>query len=111
MAAFTAASYMYAAYAGPQPFTHSRSQPLILAATLAISIIPYTIIVMGGTNRKLMEKAESMRSLGSSEGLVEIGEDEDEKTKVLVDRWSTYNAGRSLLSLTGALTGVWAILS
>jgi hypothetical protein len=72
--------------------------------------MPYTLLVMGKTNAKLMDKAKELSGLGVGEEDVEAGMAKGESVKELVDWWATLNAGRGLLPLFGAVVGLWSAL-
>ncbi|KAJ6012660.1 hypothetical protein N7522_003015 [Penicillium canescens] len=72
------------------------------AAALTLGIVPYTIIAMGKTNGKLLEKSELDPRVTEKAG-AEIDE--------LVRSWISLNGFRSLLPLAGGFFGILAALT
>ncbi|KAJ5635255.1 uncharacterized protein N7484_008568 [Penicillium longicatenatum] len=77
--------------------TYSRSGLYIAAAVLTVGIVPYTLILMDGTNHALLKKAQSTS-------------DADKEVSALVERWNSLNLGRSIFPLAGALCAVVATI-
>ncbi|KFY23827.1 hypothetical protein V493_05616 [Pseudogymnoascus sp. VKM F-4281 (FW-2241)] len=71
------------------------------AAALALGIVPYTLIVMMGTNKVLLDRAEEEE---------EKVEAQAASVKQLLDQWATMNLGRSLLLASATLTATWTAL-
>ncbi|OJK00162.1 hypothetical protein ASPACDRAFT_118139 [Aspergillus aculeatus ATCC 16872] len=72
------------------------------AAVLTVGVVPFTGVVMRGTD------CELMRLVGEGEGTAaaeEKAEEEAERTSGLLKRWAVLNAVRSLLPLVGGLCG------
>lgn len=67
------------------------------AAALSIAIVPFTVLVMDGTNQALLRVA--------SEG--GVGE---EMVRVLLVRWKGFNLVRALLPFAGAVIGLWGLV-
>ncbi|KAL8392607.1 hypothetical protein RB595_002704 [Gaeumannomyces hyphopodioides] len=86
------------------------------AAALAAAVVPYTLLVVMPTNRKLLRRAELARALGpavagdADEDVVRPA-DEPESSKLLVDRWGMLNLGRCALLISSAALGFYATLS
>ncbi|KAK3335993.1 hypothetical protein B0T19DRAFT_408167 [Cercophora scortea] len=80
----------------------------LLAGMLCAGIAPYTMFLMGPTNRRLLKKAEDVRGMSLSEEVVEIGPRE-EGGKYLVDWWGVLNLGRA--ALFGIASGVGVFVS
>ena len=110
LAILSALAYIYAAYFSQRPTVYSRLWGVRLAGVLTISVLPFTLLVMGKTNATLMSKAQELESLGVGVGYVEAGLVEGESVKELVDWWATLNAVRGSLPLVGAAVGIWSIL-
>ncbi|ELR04378.1 hypothetical protein VC83_06587 [Pseudogymnoascus destructans] len=73
------------------------------AAALALGIIPYTLIVMMGTNKVLLDEAVA-------EVAAEKVETKAASVKQLLDQWATMNLGRSVLMASAAVTATWTAL-
>lgn len=74
------------------------------AAALALGIIPYTLVVMMGTNKVLLDEAEV------AEVAAEKVETKAASVKQLLDQWATMNLGRSVLLASAAVTATWTAL-
>ena len=73
----------------------------VTAAALALGIVPYTLVVMMGTNKVLLDRAEEEE---------EKVEAKAASVKQLLDQWVTMNLGRSVLLATAAVTATWTAL-
>lgn len=71
--------------------------------------MPYTLTVMGSTNKKLLDKAEETSSLKAEEKIVEVGLG-GESAHQLVDKWATLNLGRVIMLATAAALSTWTTL-
>ncbi|OBT65091.1 hypothetical protein VE03_05229 [Pseudogymnoascus sp. 23342-1-I1] len=71
------------------------------AAVLALGIVPYTLAVMMGTNKVLLDRAEEEE---------EKVEAQAASVKQLLDQWATMNLGRSVLLASAAVTAAWTAL-
>lgn len=91
--------YAYAAYARSQAGGSGRAPGI--AGLVTVSIVPYTLVLMGRVNQKLLElaAAEPASSTAKSEGL-----------RDLVIRWSRLNLIRGLFPLLGGVLGLWGAL-
>ncbi|KLU88524.1 hypothetical protein MAPG_07509 [Magnaporthiopsis poae ATCC 64411] len=85
------------------------------AAVLAASVVPYTLLVVMPTNRKLLRRTELARALGPAAAAAAADDDdavrpadEPESSKSLVDHWGMLNLGRSALLLVSAALGFYA---
>ncbi|KZF24471.1 hypothetical protein L228DRAFT_281540 [Xylona heveae TC161] len=79
----------------------------VVAAALAIGIVPWTILVMLKTNKALMEREQRTRTVhATTEVKVEI---EEEGVRALTDRWATLNLVRAGLVLSSAAVAAWRI--
>jgi hypothetical protein len=78
---------------------------------LVPAIIPYTVLVMGVTNQKLQEKADSLASASLTDASAEAGVSKSETTHALVDQWANFNVGRALLGGVGAVCAIWATVN
>ncbi|KAL8363728.1 hypothetical protein RB601_009475 [Gaeumannomyces tritici] len=83
------------------------------AAALAAAIVPYTVLLVLPTNRKLLRRAELASALGPAAA---GDEDEDvvrpavepESSRFLVDHWGMLNLGRCALLISSAALGFYA---
>lgn len=84
----------------------------LLAATLSISIIPYTLVVMHATNKRLLGRAEQADVAGpTAREKTEIRASKED-TVVLgwLKTWCTMNFVRAVLPLSASVVGVCASL-
>ena len=81
-----------------------------LSALFTLAIVPYTVLAMQPTNKKLGRKLEEMKGLDIGEKATEIGLAKGESAKELLDWWATLNLGRGLFPLVGSILGLWATL-
>ncbi|KAK4100642.1 hypothetical protein N658DRAFT_497089 [Parathielavia hyrcaniae] len=89
----------------------SRGGGLYLAAgALTAGIMPYTILVMGGTNGRLKALREKVGAGAKEEGEVVVAEEEERSAKWLVDYWGMLNLGRAGLLIAGTVCGLVATL-
>ncbi|KAF6825726.1 putative N-acetyltransferase, GNAT family [Colletotrichum plurivorum] len=70
-------------------------EPFVAAATLSLAIVPFTRILMGPTNARLMAGAQGVAALGWQE------------TRDLLTTWRTLNFLRSFFSISAAAVGLW----
>ncbi|KAI9884883.1 MAG: hypothetical protein M1823_003324 [Watsoniomyces obsoletus] len=107
------ASWAYVAYRHAQQPLASISgkwTSYAVASVSAIAIVPYTLLVMADTNRKLYAKANEARLLGSSTTDEVTTEQERKSVKQLLDRWATLNVVRAVFPLITAVVGTWTAL-
>jgi hypothetical protein len=71
------------------------------AAVLIPSVLPYTFLVIGPVNKKLLDKADS--AVEST-----AGEATGETTNELLDQWAALNLVRVIVSSTVAVLAAWA---
>ena len=95
VAASSSAAFLYLAWAVRQRSTNPQL-PLYYgtAAALTLAIVPFTLLIMAPTNNKLIQ--HSTRELDDTKS-------DDVEIDQLMSQWSTMNAFRSLLPLTGGL--------
>jgi hypothetical protein len=74
------------------------------AALLTIGIVPWTILAMNETNRKLTAKAQEKVGMKGS-GV------RDEDVHGLLRKWTTLNGIRSVLPLLGGVVAMVAVLA
>jgi hypothetical protein len=109
-AALSAACYFYLAYSLPSPAAKFKLYGYIAAGALTVGIVPYTLLVMMDTNKKLLAKVEETKTLGVKDEVVEVGLGNETAHK-LVDNWGVLNLGRAVLLITGSLVGTWTALN
>jgi hypothetical protein len=108
--ALTAIGYFFLASRTWIPPSRSLSARLYLVAgALCASIVPYTLVVVMPTNRRLLRKAEETRLLDAGETYVELCARE-ETAKYLVDQWGMLNLGRVLIWGTAGILGLSALV-
>ncbi|KAF6836491.1 putative N-acetyltransferase, GNAT family [Colletotrichum musicola] len=93
VAVVTFLSLVYSAYD-----RHSQGvewKPFVAAAALSLAIVPFTRILMGPTNARLMAGAQGVAALGWQE------------TRDLLATWRTLNFLRSFFSISAAAVGLW----
>ncbi|KAF2101397.1 hypothetical protein NA57DRAFT_34024 [Rhizodiscina lignyota] len=83
----------------------------VTSAALITSAVPYTLALMGPTNKALNEKAESLASASITDAAAEAGVEKEQTTHALVDRWAMLNLGRALIAATSAMVALWANVS
>ncbi|KAL2155008.1 hypothetical protein VTH82DRAFT_3684 [Thermothelomyces myriococcoides] len=124
-AGLAAASYAYLSY---YYYHHhhtslgllTRARAYLAAAALTVGIVPYTLAVMGRTNRGLnqMERAVDQAAAAAKEASAESEKEEEEdvvgveeeSAKRLVDWWGVLNLGRGVMLLAGSICGLVATL-
>lgn len=97
VALVVALSYGYAAYD-----THSHGGQWIgfaAAAATTLTIVPFTLGIMAGTNTSLTTAAKAYKPSS------------DPEVSSLLDTWTLMNYARSLFPLIGAVVGVMAYLA
>jgi hypothetical protein len=80
----------------------------VLATVLLPSIVPFTLLVIGPTNDKLMAKKDELATASLRDKNVEAFAAEGETVHELMDKWATLNMARALLVGAGALCTVFA---
>ncbi len=96
-----------------------------LSGSLCIGIVPYTLVLIMPTNKKLFAKVDEVNKLGllaqddvdnkahitQVKGeLVETGQQKEETAKYLVDHWGILNVGRAGMLAAAAAIGLWVSL-
>ena len=104
-------SYAYLAYRLYGTLNHPKAEMYGLSALVPLAIVPYTILAMMGTNRKLFGKCDEMAGLEAGAKVTEVGLKRGESVKELVDKWGMLNLGRGVFPLVGAVLGLWVTLS
>jgi len=82
------------------------------AASLVVGIVPYTLIFMEDSNRKLLERAAGSKHYSSSSASSEKGPEDlidQESNEGLLRRWRTLTLTRALLPTTAGFLGLLAI--
>jgi len=109
-AALSAACYFYLAYTLPSHAEKSKLYGYLVAGALTVGIAPYTLLVMMGTNKKLLAKVDETKTLGVKDEVVDVGLGNETAHK-LVDYWGLLNVGRAVLLVVGSLVGTWTALN
>lgn len=110
ISALSALSYAFLSYRIYGTLNHPKAEMYALSALFTLAIVPYTVLAMQSTNKKLQKKVEEMKGLDISEKATEIGLAKGESAKELLDWWATLNFGRGLFPLVGSILGLWATL-
>jgi hypothetical protein len=110
IALVSAVTYAWLSYKLYGTLNHPKAEIYAISAILTLGIVPYTIIGMMPTNKKLLKKCEEMKGMSVEEKATEVGFARGESTKELVDRWGMLNLGRGALPLVGAVLGLWTTL-
>ncbi|GKZ33040.1 hypothetical protein AbraIFM66950_002759 [Aspergillus brasiliensis] len=106
IAAATATAFLYLAWSvksGSPLFRQTAYNCVGLfsaAAIVTLSIVPYTLVAMSGTNNALLKLAGSKQEL-SHQDIEEIND--------RLQQWRTLNFVRSLLPLAGTMVGMAAL--
>lgn len=110
----TTFGFAYAAWGANNQQTSTRT-PILLysaAALLVVGVVPYTLIFMENSNRKLLKRAAEAKHFSSSsasgEGCPEILIDQ-ESNEGLLRRWRALTLTRALLPMTAGVLGLLAI--
>ncbi|KAI4611624.1 uncharacterized protein J4E87_010474 [Alternaria ethzedia] len=106
LAAISALATGYLAYHQDRTSTPFRLNAL--ATLLLPSIVPFTILVLGPTNNKLMAKKDELANASLRDKHVEQFAKEGETVKELMDKWASLNLARALLVGVGAVCAVAA---
>ncbi|MCJ1389956.1 hypothetical protein MMC18_002814 [Xylographa bjoerkii] len=109
-AALTSAIFGYLSYTLKQT-SRPNAEFYGLAAASVIGIVPYTLLVMKGTNDKLMARAVEAEKLDVTDKVTQAGMPKGESTNELLDRWAFYNAIRGVFPLMATALGMWATLA
>ncbi|KAK0747980.1 hypothetical protein B0T21DRAFT_323331 [Apiosordaria backusii] len=80
------------------------------AGGLSLGIIPYTLLLMKGTNHALLKKESDLTARLKTSGAVVVSEQEEMGAKQLVDWWGVLNLGRTGMYLGALGVGSWAAL-
>ncbi|GKZ32838.1 hypothetical protein AbraIFM66950_002478 [Aspergillus brasiliensis] len=109
IALFTATTLLYLSWVTRAESTLAAIAPrgstttYAISAALTIAIVPWTILVMKGTNDALMEKAKV--------GVQEEKDPQDgERVLGLLNRWAWLNAARAMWPLAGFFVGLLAVV-
>ena len=77
-----------------------------------MGIVPYTIVVMGTTNRKLMEMESKVREVNVLEEKIEEKKVASPETAhSLMDWWGVLNLGRGAMLVVSGVLGLWTSLN
>jgi len=83
----------------------------LASAILLPSTLPYTALLLGPINAKLVQKSDDLAATAITDASAEAGVTKEETVHALVDKWATLNLGRALLSVAAAMTAMWATLN
>lgn len=87
---------------------HPKSELYAVAALATISILPYTLVIMAPTNKKLINLATESELLGADDKFVASSISQPETVRELAARWTMLNYGRGLFPLIGSFVAAWA---
>jgi len=87
----------------------------ILAAALALSLVPYTVVVMMPTNQRLLARAaqaddEAATPVEKEREMATTESGEDAEVRGLLGKWSRMNVVRGCLPLAATVVGLFATL-
>ena len=108
LALLSSLSYFYLAYKGDA--LEGNRMGYLIAGLLTVGIVPYTALVMRGTNNKLIERRNEVGALGNQDTVVEVGLG-NESAHALVDWWGVLNLGRGAMLSIAGIVGVWTALN
>lgn len=80
----------------------------LAAGAIAAAFLPYTVLCILPTNRKLLAREEETRALKSTDELTQAGM--AETSHALLDWWGVLNLGRFVIAGAAAAVGAWASL-
>jgi hypothetical protein len=83
----------------------------LTSALLLPTVIPYTRLLIGPINKKLVEKSDSLASTSITDASAEAGISKEDTVHALVDKWASLNLVRAVISGAAALTAMWATLN
>jgi hypothetical protein len=112
----SSASFIYAALQLPHVYSQQRNL-LIVAGTMAVFVMPYTLALMKPTNSLLMERAamgDAMEDV-NEEDVTEVGMSKAQglrgyRTEELLNRWVALNYGRAAIPSIGIACAIAALL-
>ncbi|EDU39623.1 DUF1772-domain-containing protein [Pyrenophora tritici-repentis] len=85
---------------------------LNVAATILLpSIVPFTLLVLGPTNNKLIAKKDEFAAAHAKGKAIKANTADGETVHELMDKWATLNAARAVLVAAGALCTVIAAVN
>ncbi|GIZ40958.1 hypothetical protein CKM354_000427800 [Cercospora kikuchii] len=96
---FSSGTFAYLAYRD-----QTWTKPAILyttASSLLLALIPYTYLLGEPVNKKLEEKARTLKA-------EEAGVKREESVHGLVDTWASVNFGRAVVSFVASAAAIWA---
>ncbi|RKK75243.1 hypothetical protein BFJ69_g7833 [Fusarium oxysporum] len=100
IALISASAFSYSAWTLGKSVRPNGFSLCVSAAILTAGIVPWTLIMMLGTNNQLIAKAAGSPSTTSSQELDE-----------LLSRWTSYNNIRAIFPLIGGVLGLMALAS
>jgi hypothetical protein len=66
---------------------------------------------MGPTNKKLLEKADSLASSTVGDAVAEARAAKEDTVHALADKWASLNLVRAIISLTSSVLAAWATIN
>jgi len=96
------------------PIEDPKSTPfrLNVAATILLpSIVPFTLLVLGPTNNKLIAKKDEFAAAHAKGKAIKANTADGETVHELMDKWATLNMARAVLVAAGALCTVIAAVN
>ena len=94
-----------------EPPSSSAFKCYLSAAILLPTTIPYTRLVIGPINRKLVEKSDALLTTSLVDTSAEVGVAREDTIHALVDKWASLNLVRAILSGAAAFFAAWATLN
>ena len=111
LALTSASMFGFLSYKFYGTLNHPKAELYGLSALLTVGIVPYTLIAMVPTNKKLTSRAETSEALSAEELFSQAGDSTAQSTKELLDLWATHNLARGLFPLAGSILGLWTTLT
>lgn len=81
------------------------------SAAMLVACVPYTLILMEPINQLLESKAEELTDSVLAAEAIGVGSKSEDSVHQLVDRWATFNLGRTVLTGLSTLIATWAAIS
>lgn len=103
-------SFGFLSYKLVKTLNQTKGEVYALAALTTVSIVPYTLVAMGSTNKSLLSKAAEAdaQQTDTEDGISKEESENEESAKELVARWRLLNFVRGVLPLVGTSLGIYA---
>jgi Domain of unknown function (DUF1772) len=104
---FTCFYLSYAMYSGP--YSSFAGTLYLIGGISAFAIIPWTILIMNGTNAKLFDKSTQVKGLdwrdlpGKEAGIA------SDSTHKLIKSWGSMNIARTIMLAVTIFVSTWAV--